>query len=762
MPEPTTPDAQQPRQPGGRVGKYEIVRPLGRGAMGQVYLAHDTVLDRDVALKLMAAHIADDAEAKQRFEREARAIARLTHPNVVTVFDLGSDSDGSLYIAMELLKGRDLQRALREAALPLERGVATIVEVLAGLAAAHQAGIVHRDVKPANIFIQEDGSVKIMDFGMARLATGASTGTGNIVGTADYMSPEQVKAGRVDGRSDLFAVGCMLFELVCGRRPFHADNLMSIFYKITQEEPDLSLVPADAASQALLPVLRRALAKAVEARYQSAHEFAAELRGWLSAYPSSAAPPAALEAPTRVASAAAEPGLVTAAPGRTELVPRTAGEPRRSGRLATGAPRPPSPRGPASRPPAARVATRRGSGVLPWSVGVLVLLVAAGGGWLAWPRARATSSPPATLAPAPAATGSAAPPPTVPATPAAPPSPVTTPATAVPGPPAASAAAALRSAQAAFKAGNYKRTAAAAQSVLREDATNPAAQKLLDDALAGQRAVAVLASADAALARGDLAAAEVALSEARRIAPWEGGLVTLASRLAEAQRRAQQEGQRKAEQARAAQLAVFIDEGSAAMERRQFDAAVAAYNKALALDPGNVVAQTGKSNALTAKTVAEAAAAATAPRPAEAPAHGFVAGRTEARGPDSGGLVGFEDSPGVVVKKTQAAELPGRLVFETSPASPRPGERFRIAVALVNEGSQPIQLSGMTVVTTVDGRKQSGAVPPAATVVAPGARAVVWRTPGDLFWREGTASWTLEVTLKTPKGETYRNTLAWK
>ncbi|HXY41522.1 MAG TPA: tetratricopeptide repeat protein, partial [Vicinamibacteria bacterium] len=316
--------------------------------------------------------------------------------------------------------------------------------------------------------------------------------------------------------------------------------------------------------------------------------------------------------------------------------------------------------------------------------------------------------------------------------------------------------------QAALKAGSYDEAAAAAQSVLREDAANPAAQRLLDDALAGQKAVAVLASADAAIARGDLTAAEAALSEARRIAPWEGGVVALAARLAEAQRQAQQDGQRKAQQARSTQLAALIEEGSLAMERRQFDAAVAAYNKALALDPGNVVAQTGKSNALTARAVAEAAAAATVPRPAEAPAHAFVAGRTEARGPDSAGLVGFEDSPAVVVKKTQAAELPGRLVFEASPASPRPGEPFRVAAFLVNEGSQPIQLSGMTVATTVDGRKQSGAVPPAATTVAPGARAVVWRTPGDLVWREGTGSWVLELTLRTSKGETYRNTLSWK
>src|SRR5438876_26471 len=165
----------------GRIGKYDIIKPLGKGAMGMVYLAHDTILERDVALKVMVSSIADDPELKQRFEREAKAVARMTHPNVVNVFDLGSHTDGSPYIAMELLKGQDLQKAVRTPPpMTLERKVNVIVQVLAGLAHAHQAGIVHRDIKPANIFINHDGTVKIMDFGVARLTTASMTGTGNM------------------------------------------------------------------------------------------------------------------------------------------------------------------------------------------------------------------------------------------------------------------------------------------------------------------------------------------------------------------------------------------------------------------------------------------------------------------------------------------------------------------------------------------------------------------------------------------------------
>ena len=146
----------------------------------------------------------------------------------------------------------DLQKAVRTPPpLTLERKVNIIVQTLAGLAHAHQAGIVHRDIKPANIFINQDGTVKIMDFGVARLTTASMTGTGNIVGTADYMSPEQVKGAKVDGRSDLFSVGCMLYELLAGRRPFHSDNLMAIFYKITHEEPNFDLIPEGAEYDAL-------------------------------------------------------------------------------------------------------------------------------------------------------------------------------------------------------------------------------------------------------------------------------------------------------------------------------------------------------------------------------------------------------------------------------------------------------------------------------------------------------------------------------
>jgi serine/threonine protein kinase/tetratricopeptide (TPR) repeat protein len=263
------------------IGKYDIVRQLGKGAMGVVFHAHDSLLDRDVALKVMLRQFATDPEQKHRFEREARAVAKLMHPNVVMVFDLGYHTDRSPYIAMELLKGHDLLQALRQGMpLPLDRKVSIVLQVLDGLAHAHQTGIVHRDIKPANIFICQDGVVKIMDFGVARFTAASMTATGIVLGTANYMSPEQVEGAKVDGRSDVFSVASVLFELVVGRKPFQADSLMKTLYKIAHDEPSFTLPPGPE-NEALLPILQKAMAKDVERRYQSASEFADALREYL-------------------------------------------------------------------------------------------------------------------------------------------------------------------------------------------------------------------------------------------------------------------------------------------------------------------------------------------------------------------------------------------------------------------------------------------------------------------------------------------------
>ena len=780
MVEPNDPNKPILQDLTGRIGKYEIVRPLGKGAMGQVYVAHDVKLDRDVALKVMAAQIADDAELKSRFEREAKAVGKMAHPNLVTVFDFDYHADGSPYIAMELLRGQDLQKAVRQTPpMTVERKVAVIVQVLAGLAHAHQAGIVHRDIKPANIFIQEDGSVKIMDFGVARLTTASMTGTGNIVGTADYMSPEQVKGARVDGRSDLFSVGCLLFELAAGRRPFHSDNLMAIFYKITHEEANFDLIPQGAEYDALMPILKKALAKDVGERYQTAYAFAVDLREWLKANATTSSSQNVLEALVDLEAPTQAPMPTTEAPGMT-FTPEDGGVGvtvdlgRPGPRKGTIAPTRPGGRtaagsGPAGtmRPGATRVATAPPAprvlprplpapkpSVLPWVAVALALLAVGVAGWLAWKSQSAPPTPPviqAVATPTP-------PPPTTIATPAPPP------ATVAPAPTfeeaGGKAAAQIRSAQAAFKAGSYDRAVDAAQAALREDAGNETAKKILAQGMVGQKAAAQVRAADAALARGDLAAAESGLAEALQIAPWDQGAVALSRRLDDAKLRAQRDAEAKTQSARTAQINGLLNEATDALEKKQYEAALAAYTRVIELDPANPVAQTGKGNALTLRGMAEAAASGGRTGGA---VHSFVQAKTEAKGTEPGGLVGFEDSAGVTVKKgTQAAELPGKIVFEASPPSPRPGERFRVAVSLLNEGAQAIQLATMTVATIIDGKRQGGGIPLSVTTVAPGQRAPVYQTPSDLIWREGTQSWTMEIVLRTASGETYKNTLSWK
>ena len=350
-------EATQPADLPARIGKYEIVSRVGRGAMGVVYHARDPFLERDVALKVMLPQIAGDPDQKGRFEREARAVAKIVHPNVLTVFDLGYHHDGSPYIAMELLKGQDLLHTLRhQPALDLERKVDIVIQLLDGLGCAHQAGIVHRDVKPANIFLCQDGTVKIMDFGVARFTMSSTTGTGAVMGTADYMSPEQVQGAKVDGRTDLWSTGCVLYQLLSGHRPFTGESLMTVFYKITHTAPLLEL-PAEPSFQALVPIVMRSLARNAEERYQTAAEFADELRAFRKAH----ALPVEVAAPPAAAAPAPQPPQ--AAPVADDLLEALVGEAKAASAPPTiglskaePAPATPQPPAPAPPPPAAEAA----------------------------------------------------------------------------------------------------------------------------------------------------------------------------------------------------------------------------------------------------------------------------------------------------------------------------------------------------------------------------------------------------------------------
>ncbi|HWK11323.1 MAG TPA: protein kinase [Vicinamibacterales bacterium] len=259
-------------------GRYELHDQLGQGGMGVVYRAHDTVLQRVVALKLVAVSYVDDPEMRERFFREARAAAQLTHKNIVTVYDLG-EHDGRPYLAMEYLAGEDLQRRLsRPDRIPLSRRIEVALEICHGVEHAHAHGIIHRDLKPANIYLAENGGVKILDFGLARPMSSQLTHSNMLMGTINYMAPEQVRGERADQRSDIFSLGVVLYELFGGRKAFEGDSVASTLYKILESTPEpLSKLDTEI-PPAVWRIVERALAKNREDRYQQVSALIGDLQ----------------------------------------------------------------------------------------------------------------------------------------------------------------------------------------------------------------------------------------------------------------------------------------------------------------------------------------------------------------------------------------------------------------------------------------------------------------------------------------------------
>jgi eukaryotic-like serine/threonine-protein kinase len=264
-----------------RIGRYKVVDRIGRGAMGVVYSAHDELMGRDVAVKVMMTDLEGEPDIRARFMREAQVSAKLAHRNIVTIFDIGEDN-GRLFIVMELLKGDTLDRALKQRSFSIEEKVDLTLEVCEGLAVASGAGVCHRDVKPGNLFVQADGGLKILDFGIARLASSSMTASGFIVGTPDYMSPEQARGVAVDERSDIFSVGAVLYLMLTGRKPFVAPDLPAVLHKVVSEDPPP--IEAKDAPPALARIVFKALSKDAAARFQKFPEFSAELSRWRRRY----------------------------------------------------------------------------------------------------------------------------------------------------------------------------------------------------------------------------------------------------------------------------------------------------------------------------------------------------------------------------------------------------------------------------------------------------------------------------------------------
>jgi serine/threonine-protein kinase len=283
-----------------QLGKYEIVGKIGQGAMGEVFRAHDPILGRDVAIKTMTAAIGTDEELRKRFHREAQSAARLSHPNIITIYDFGEDQ-GKVYMAMELLEGNDLKDLIgRHTPMTLEQKLGLMEQICDGLAFAHAKDVVHRDLKPANIHIQRGGQIKIMDFGLAKLSSSDMTRAGMIMGTPNYMSPEQVRGEKATARSDVFSLGAVFYELLTNRKPFEADSLHAVLFQVMQNEPEplSNLIPD--IPPALQQVVERAMIKDPNVRFRDAGEMREALRPARSAMAhwagSSMAPPSEVDA----------------------------------------------------------------------------------------------------------------------------------------------------------------------------------------------------------------------------------------------------------------------------------------------------------------------------------------------------------------------------------------------------------------------------------------------------------------------------------
>src|SRR5262245_52453899 len=279
--------------PGVRLGPYEIVAVLGAGGMGEVYKARDTRLDRDVAIKVLPAHVGGDPAVRERFEREARAIAALNHPHICTLHDVGHQ-DGVDFLVLEYLEGQTLADRLAKGALPLDQALQLAIQIADALDKAHRAGIVHRDLKPGNIMLTKSGA-KLLDFGLAKVTpvaiaasglsmapTGVSPVTmqGTILGTLQYMAPEQIEGQEADTRTDIFAFGCVLYEMLTGKKAFEGKTQASLIGAILHAEPPSIVANHPLARSTIDRIVKKCLAKDPSERWQSAKDLHDELN-WI-------------------------------------------------------------------------------------------------------------------------------------------------------------------------------------------------------------------------------------------------------------------------------------------------------------------------------------------------------------------------------------------------------------------------------------------------------------------------------------------------
>ena len=453
------------------IGRYQLLEKLGQGGMGVVHRAVDPLLQRTVAVKLISGAIDADEELRERFFREARAAGQLSHKNIITIYDLG-EHEGQPFLAMEFLEGQDLQQRLAAGpSMTLARKLELAIEICEGIEYAHVHGVVHRDIKPANIFITTAGTVKLLDFGLARLITSDLTHTNMMMGTLNYMAPEQVRGERADHRSDIFSTGVVLYEVFAGRKAFEGDSFGATLYKILEEFPE-PLPNLDASLPlALVGVVDHAMRKVREERYQHMSEMLGDLieyRQQLGLFNSpSAGRPAS--------------GVVVPPPSRGSDAPTMA-------RVPSIVPTPPATRAPASSPPAepqpasdrlplaAPVVTDGPARRRPLVIAGIAGAVLLGGAALWMSRSELAAPAPA---PAPTVQSRPEPAPVTPSQPAAPPADTQQTADRV--------AKGIENARSLLASGRYEDASRAASEVMALEPANPEARRVMDESAAASR-----------------------------------------------------------------------------------------------------------------------------------------------------------------------------------------------------------------------------------------------------------------------------------
>ncbi|GMR22463.1 MAG: hypothetical protein BMS9Abin37_0816 [Acidobacteriota bacterium] len=771
--------SETPQTPIKTLGKYQIRGELGKGAMGVVYLGFDPALEREVAIKVMGGATVSDPDLKKRFEVEAKASAKLQHPNIVTVYDFGYDDKGAPYMAMELLKGQDLEQRIRRNPLTFREKLDVLAQTCRGLAHAHKNGVVHRDIKPANIFIADDGGeAKIMDFGVARLQQSSHTQTGAVLGTADYMSPEQIRGAKVDGRSDIFSAGVILYRLLTNKKPFSGENIQAVFFKVLNQEPPEIFLPEGNEMPELQAIVDKALSKVVDERYSTADDLADDIFDLINLYHEvlnedtvfdTMFDPAATP-DTDVGTGAGSDGSgrrrtsstgrvlgATSAGSRTHRPatsyptsgPGRTGQMTRAGRTVAGRTSVSAPTRVMRGTQVGTVSGARAGIGIPmqasggWGkyVAVVALLIAVGGG-VFWFTQQSRGNGGTAGASAPQM-------------------------------PTIDVVGQLALAQRSLEAGQLSPALQALDAILFAEPQNAEALALkvrvnqaineIEAAPApnpapvqqaqpsptpnidrgpsnAQKATALAADASFAINAGDLASAERLMRQGRQLDPTSPRWHQLDSQLARSRSQSQQAALAAEQQAR---IDAFVTEATTHLKAQSYEGAIAAYDEALEIDPNNAQLIAARNTAKNAMQQMAAAATVASLAIRESKTEFVAPGESDAP-------KGFEAGGGVHVNRaTTAPDNPAELIVQIHPATVQTGDPYYLRVRIHNQGNRPIGIKSIELISTF-GSKTTGKgqqLQPMVQRVNPHDTSMIWEVPGTWSEEQNQGSIQAVVTL---------------